>query len=194
MGSQWLVGIEGDWAWADRKSIFAGGAYPEVANGPGAFTPVPGSPDTFTVRTQWDAAIRARVGLLATPNLLLYLAGGPAWINVETTSACVAGGPNRTCFLIAPPDFNGLNFTQQVFTHNSTLLGWTLGGGVEAMFAPGWIVRAEYRYSDYGTISNTDRRTFLPGPARVFGTDGFDVAYDVHVRTNLATLGIAHKF
>jgi len=194
LGSQWLVGIEGDWAWADRKSIFAGNAFPIGANVTGAFAPIPGSPDSFTVRTQWDAAIRARVGLLAAPNLLLYLAGGPAWMNVQTTSACVAGGPNRTCFAIASPQLTGLNFTQQIFTHNSTKLGWTLGGGAEAMFAPGWIVRAEYRYSDYGTISNTDRRSFLPSPAAIFGTDGFDVAYDVHVRTNLATLGIAHKF
>jgi opacity protein-like surface antigen len=62
------------------------------------------------------------------------------------------------------------------------------------MFAPGWIVRAEYRYSDYGTISNTDRRQFTPGAAAVFGQDGFMAAYDVHVRTNLATVGIAYKF
>jgi outer membrane immunogenic protein len=152
-----------------------------------------GSPDTFTVRTQWDAAIRARVGLLATPNLLLYLAGGPAWMNVETTSACVAGGPGRSCFTTAAP-ISGFSTTQQVFTNNSTKLGWTLGGGAEAMFVPGWIVRAEYRYSDYGTISNTDRRVFVPAAAALFGADGLDVAFDVHVRTNLATLGIAHKF
>jgi opacity protein-like surface antigen len=111
LGSQWLVGIEGDWAWADNKSTVVGAALPEVASGPGAFGPRPGSPDSFTVRTQWDAAIRARVGLLATPNLLLYLAGGPAWINVETTSACAAGGPDRTCFGMDNTHFFGLNFT-----------------------------------------------------------------------------------
>jgi outer membrane immunogenic protein len=189
LGSKWLVGIEGDWAWADKRATFVGSAYPGTVTFAGL-----GSPDTFTVRTQWDAAIRARVGLLASPNLLLYLAGGPAWMNVETTSACVTGGVNRTCFAIAPPFLNGVNVTQQVFTNNSTKLGWTLGGGAEAMFAPGWIVRAEYRYSDYGTISHTDTRLFTPGAALIFGVDGFNVAYDVHVRTNLATLGIAHKF
>jgi outer membrane immunogenic protein len=189
LGSQWLVGIEGDWAWADRKTTFVGSAYPGTV----VFAGI-GSPDTFTVRTQWDAAIRARVGLLATPNLLLYLAGGPAWMNVETTSACVAGGPNRPCFGISPPFLTGLNVTQSVFTNNSTKPGWTLGGGAEAMFAPGWIVRAEYRYSDYGTISHTDTRLLLPGAALIFGADGFNETYGVHVRTNLATLGIAHKF
>jgi len=187
LGSQWLVGIEGDWAWADRKATFVGSAYPGTV----VFAGI-GGPDTFTVRTQWDAAIRARVGLLASPNLLLYLAAGPAWMNVETTSACVASGAAaRTCF---SSGLNALTVTQAVFTNNSTKLGWTLGGGAEAMFAPGWIVRAEYRYSDYGTISNTDKRSFLPFFASAFGTDGENVAYDVHVRTNLATLGIAHKF
>ena len=184
------VGVEGDWAWADKRATFVGAAYP--TNDLNTFA-TPLAPDSFSVRADWDAAIRARVGFLASPNLLLYLAGGPAWMKVDTTSACVAGGPNRVCFA-SVPQIGGQTFTQPVINNTSTKLGWTLGGGIEAMFSPGWIVRAEYRYSDYGTISNTDRRQFTPGAAAVFGQDGFIAAYDVHVRTNLATVGIAYKF
>jgi outer membrane immunogenic protein len=182
IGSQWLVGVEGDWAWADKTAT----------NTTNVFA-TPGSPDTFSVKAGWDASIRARVGVLASPNVLLYLAGGPSWMKVESTSACVAGGPNRICFATTPP-INGQGFTQPIITNSSTKLGWTLGGGIETMFAPGWIVRAEYRYSDYGTITSTDRRQFTPGAALVFGQDGFIVTNDVRVRTNLATVGIAHKF
>jgi outer membrane immunogenic protein len=192
IGSQWLVGIEGDWAWANKTATFVGAAYPNTTN---TFA-TPGSPDIFSVKTAWDASIRARVGFLASPNLLLYLAGGPSWMKVETTSACVAGGPSRNCFAVLPPAPGTPSqlFTQPVIANSSTKLGWSLGGGVEAMFAPGWIMRAEYRYSDYGTISNTDRRQFTPAAAAVFGQDGYNVSYNVHVRTNLATVGIARKF
>jgi outer membrane immunogenic protein len=190
IGSQWLVGIEGDWAWANRTAAFVGSAYPNPTS---IIFVTPGSPDTFSVKTEWDASIRARMGFLASPNMLLYLAGGPAWMKVDTTSACVAGGPGRVCYSLNPL-IGGLGFTQSVITNSSAQLGWTLGGGLEAMVAPGWILRAEYRYSDYGTVSNTDTRQFTPGAATVFGQAGYNVAYDVHVRTNVATIGIAYKF
>src|SRR2546428_832134 len=32
----------------------------------------------------------------------------------------------------------------------------TAGGGMEAMFAPGWFWRSEYRYADYGTVNLSD--------------------------------------
>jgi len=34
-------------------------------------------------------------------------------------------------------------------------VGWTIGGGVEAMFAPGWSAKLEYLYADFGSSSNT---------------------------------------
>jgi outer membrane immunogenic protein len=49
-----------------------------------------------------------------------------------------------------------------------------------------WIARGEYRYADFGTISNTDTRS-AGGPP-------FIVSYDVRVRTHTATLGVAYKF
>jgi outer membrane immunogenic protein len=33
--------------------------------------------------------------------------------------------------------------------------GWTLGGGVEWMFAPNWSTKVEYLYMDTGTTSVT---------------------------------------
>ena len=29
--------------------------------------------------------------------------------------------------------------------------GWTVGGGIEAMFAPGWSAKVEYLYADFGS-------------------------------------------
>ena len=54
-----------------------------------------------------------------------------------------------------------------------------------------WIVRGEYRYADFGTITNTDTRSCAPGlcvPSSLVITD------TLHLRTQTATFGIAYKF
>ena len=40
-------------------------------------------------------------------------------------------------------------------SESATVVGWTIGGGIERMISPAWIVRGEYRYSDYGSRSFT---------------------------------------
>jgi outer membrane immunogenic protein len=42
--------------------------------------------------------------------------------------------------------------------------GWTVGGGLEYMFARNWSVKGEYQYYNFG---NT---TFTTGPADITGT------------------------
>ena len=50
-----------------------------------------------------------------------------------------------------------------------------------------WIARGEYRYADYGTVSHTNTRT-------IFGNTPQVASYDLHVRSHIATFGLAHKF
>jgi outer membrane immunogenic protein len=64
-----------------------------------------------------------------------------------------------------------------------TKAGWTLGGGIETMLWSNWIVRAQYRYADFGSVSNN-----LPPTPFV----GFNAS--IRVRTSNATLGLAYKF
>jgi outer membrane immunogenic protein len=190
MSMQWVAGLEGDWTWAGKTVTANGMLYP-IATAPTLFSDL-GSPDIFAVKTTWDASLRARVGYLVTPSVLIYGAGGATWIHLETTSSCGNSGVTRICF--GPPlGGNPQFFTQPTITDSSTKLGWTIGGGVEAMVGSGWTVRADYRYSDYGTISNTDVRRFTPAAALVFGQDGFNVTYQERIRTNTAMIGVAHK-
>jgi outer membrane immunogenic protein len=187
----WLVGIEGDWAWANKTVTANGMLYP-IATSPEIFAQL-GTPDTFSVKTSWDASARARVGYLVSPSVLLYATGGPAWIHLESTSTCANFGVAlnvRSCFSVTA---GGQLFTQAVITDSTTKIGWTLGGGVEAMIGSGWSVRADYRYSDYGTIRFTDTKRFTPFAAQIFGQDGFNVTYEQRMRTSTAMLGIAHK-
>ncbi len=36
-------------------------------------------------------------------------------------------------------------------SESDTFTGWTLGGGLEYLVSPGWSVKAEYQYFDFGT-------------------------------------------
>ena len=40
------------------------------------------------------------------------------------------------------------------FDNNTTLTGWTVGGGVEWLLNPNWSVKVEYLYYDFGLNDN----------------------------------------
>ena len=56
--------------------------------------------------------------------------------------------------------------------------GWTVGAGLEYMFAPNWSAKAEYQYYNFG---NT---TFTAGPAAIVGTRFRDDEHTVKVGVN----------
>jgi outer membrane immunogenic protein len=172
----WVLGLEGDFGWARKSTTFNGASYPAINFMSGL--PV----DSFSVRTTWDASARGRVGYLVTPGVLVYATGGAAWLRVEATSNC---GPETAGFGGAPCANGDL---PNRITHSVTKTGWTIGGGIEAGLWSNWIARAEYRYADYGTITNTDFRT------GGFGiVPGLTVTYDLAIRTHTAMLGLAYK-
>jgi outer membrane immunogenic protein len=173
----WVLGVEGDAGWANKTTTLVGLDYPmsQLPTFGGA------AGNTFAVKTTWDASVRGRAGWLFNPSVLLYVTGGAAWLHVESTSTCttLAAANGSVCIpgLYAP----------SIITDSSTKTGWTIGGGIEALLNPYWVARAEYRYADFGTISNTDTR-FAQGLAPLV------VSYDLRVKTHTALFGIAYKF
>jgi outer membrane immunogenic protein len=132
-----VLGVEGDVGWADNKTTLGGIAVP-------AFFCCATSSFASSVRTTWDASLRGRIGYLVTPGFLAYLTGGIAWQHFEENSSC---GP-PFCAPALPVTF--LPFS---FTNAFTKAGWTVGGGIEAMLWPSWLVRAGYRYAEFGTVT-----------------------------------------
>jgi outer membrane immunogenic protein len=57
------------------------------------------------------------------------------------------------------------------------------------MVGHNWIVRGEYRYADFGTITNTDTRTCAGCVL-----SSFAITDTLRLRTQTATFGIAYKF
>jgi len=166
-----LIGIEGDGGWGRKVTTLFGTALPG-----GPFIASGSNTDSVTVSPQWDASIRLRAGYLVTPTFLVYATGGAAWLNLSSTLTCGIDPPG-TCDGVFVPPFS--------VTSHATLLGWTAGGGIETKVFPHVLVRAEYRYADYGT------HTF------VFSNQGstFNVfTYEIHPRTHTALFGFAYLF
>jgi outer membrane immunogenic protein len=91
--------------------------------------------------------VRGRVGM-AFDTVLVYATGGYAWAD------------NRFSITIPPVSFSESNF------HH----GWTVGAGVEWMFAPKWSVKFEYLYRDFG--GETYFTGLVPG-----GLDSGNIAF-----------------
>ena len=65
--------------------------------------------------------------------------------------------------------FEARNVTDNAFYQPSETFwanGWTAGAGVERKLSSNWSVRAEYRYTDFGTVRTNDAYAFNPLPVR----------------------------
>ena len=96
--------------------------------------------------TDWLGTLRGRVGYLVTPKLLGYATGGFAFGGVSANtvvSQSWGGGP------LGPL----LQSSGAVGQFSDTRLGWTIGAGLEWMFAPNLSAKVEYLYYDLGSAS-----------------------------------------
>ena len=99
----------------------ADGAWADV----GATVGIPGLASAdYTIRSM--GTVRGRVGY-AFDQVLLYGTGGYAWSDNRLSTTLL-----------------GLSISDSQF-HS----GWTVGAGVEVMFAPKWSVKAEYLYRSF---------------------------------------------
>ncbi|GAA2849515.1 outer membrane immunogenic protein [Aminobacter aminovorans] len=117
--------------------------------------PVPGAGIDYELN--WTGAVRARLGY-AVDRFLPYIAGGVAFAGADAT-------------LLG----NGTPFQE----FSDTLVGWTLGVGVEYAFTDTLLARAEYRYTDYGDLD-------FSGLGGATGRFGF--------KTSDVRVGLAYKF
>jgi len=112
-----------------------------------------------TSNTDQLGSVTGRLGYTWGP-ALLYAKGGYAWRDGNNIGVTVAGVPQ--------------GFT----TSGNRKDGYTVGGGLEYMFAPNWSAKAEYQYYNFG---NT---TFATGPADIVGTRFRNDEHTVKVGVN----------
>src|SRR5215469_15312498 len=137
--SRWVLGVEGD---IDGASLTDTKAVVFPSKFGGTLT------DGFSVtdRVEWLASLRGRLGTtMGTPwgEVLLYATGGAAWEQVKTSSM-ISGNTAAAVF-----GQSGAGST------SNTRSGFAAGAGIEYPIAPGWSVRGEYLFYDFGSSSSS---------------------------------------
>ncbi|KEC55769.1 outer membrane protein [Bartonella koehlerae] len=120
---------------------------------------------SFTFKEKWAGATRVRIGF-AAERIMPYVAGGIAYTQLQDIVS-ISITKNNTGKVIASGNLSD---------ETKTLVGYTLGAGVDVAMTNNVIVRAEYRYSDFGK--------------KKFSNDKYETSY----KTNDFRVGVAYKF
>ncbi len=130
--SNWVLGVQGMFNGADvHGSHLASFAYAGT------------NTETLSSKVDWFTTATARLGYVVTPQTLLYVKGGAAWVHTRYSDA----DPSGTIFV----PFSGVS--------SATRTGWTVGVGGEYKFSPNWSVFAEYNYVGLGSKASTNNYT-----------------------------------
>lgn len=105
------------------------GAFVYGLEGDVGYNGTEGEDGGYEVENGADGSLRARLGYAVTDNLLVYGTGGGAAKQMEVSQGGVSD--------------------------DSTMLGYTVGAGVDAKLTDNVFGRLEYRYSDYGSETFT---------------------------------------
>jgi len=169
----WLWGLEADIQGTDEK----GSHYYTCPIGvctPGAvilFAPGPAVPIALNQKIDWFGTVRGRVGVLASPTVLLYATGGLAYGEVDS---------NETIGVVA-----------QAFSYSDTRVGYTVGGGIEGVIGGNWTAKLEYLYVDLGKTSGTFATTLAAAP---LGGGVLTSYYSSRITDNVLRVGVNYKF
>ena len=215
--NDYVVGIEGDFAWLNSKSKtnYSGNQtvcydyYPDPSypwlNGPCATDQYEydtvGSGVSTTAVVDWLSTIRARAGYLIQPNLLTFATGGLALGRVNTSVNISENWTSNYNWqgTITPGEFSYSNPYSVSSSHSAIRVGYAVGGGAEWMISEHWTLKGEYLYYNLGTASfNSD--PLVINATYVDNDPNIPVATTAHVRAkaqidgNLARLGVNYKF
>jgi outer membrane immunogenic protein len=191
MSSNWLVGLEADIQYAhisgsSTETIFL---LPNVF-----FNNFPFNLNTDST-LNWFGTVRGRLGLLASPNLLIYGTGGLAYGQTKSSGSVllspaglagtnrVAGGLTFNC------SSSGLPTTCYSGSDSQTSLGWAAGVGAEYHIGGNWTAKLEYLHVDLGRQTVRMISPSPPSSPGVFMSYGFDPE-----RLDTVRLGLNYHF
>ena len=159
-GGRFMGGVQGgaDYQFATNWVIGVEAQYDWMTNNSNGGTVFPAG-TLVTANTNQLGSVTGRFGYTWGPTLL-YAKGGYAWRDNNNIGVSFAGVPEA--------------FT----TDGGHRDGYTVGAGLEYMFAPNWSAKLEYQYYNFGTT------TFTSGPAPIVGTHFRDDEHTVKVGVN----------
>ena len=140
-----MGGIEADAAWGN--SSMSQNGIPGTFGNSGMTLFVPGPPaavtitgleaelgDSSSVKLGWDSSLRARLGFLLLPDILLYGTGGVSFQEVAVSASC--SGPTAGPTAVSPSYCQSGAHSESA---SRLMVGYTIGGGIEAAFDANWL-------------------------------------------------------
>jgi outer membrane immunogenic protein len=120
----------------------------------------------------WDFSLRARLGLVVDERALLYVTGGPSWVNTDID----------TNLGIVPADVANVTSGD-----DSTEFGWVLGAGAEYAITEHLSMKAEYLHGWYGDAD-------LDLLKATDGVNTLKYVQKQNLQTNVVRVGLAYHF
>jgi outer membrane immunogenic protein len=122
----------GQWVWGFETDIQASGQQGGSTFRTAALTTV-----TTDHKLPWFGTSRSRLGVLWSPNVLLYGTAGVAYGQVKDSATITSPLGSVTG------------------SFKDVKAGWTAGGGIEGAIGGGWTAKLEYLYIDLGKTEQT---------------------------------------
>ncbi|WP_455479241.1 outer membrane protein [Bartonella sp. B23] len=120
---------------------------------------------SVTLKEKWSGAMRIRLGF-TSDYVMPYISGGLAYAQMQYIASLLAKSPEDSLVLTSG----------NVFDKTKIMVGYTFGCGIDFAMIKNIILRAEYRYSDFGK--------------RIFEKDKLEIDH----KTNDFRIGFAYKF
>src|SRR5882672_2305833 len=159
--ARFLGGVQGgfDYQFAPNWVLGAEAQYSWLGGGNNTGVLFPGGTLVTGSNSSQLGSVTGRIGYTWGP-ALLYAKVGYGWRDANNLGVTVAGVPTA--------------FT----TTGNRQNGYTVGAGLEYMFAPNWSAKAEYQYYNFGST------TFSTGPADIVGARFRDDEHTVKAGIN----------
>ncbi|WP_375645967.1 outer membrane protein [Bartonella sp. TT29SHDZB] len=138
--------------------------------------------EKHSYKEKWSGATRVRIGFAAVDRIMPYVAGGIAYAQVQGIQSVTGKGERvkveqKADVVEKPPVKQNVDLTGGTWADDTkTMVGFTIGGGVDFAMTDNVLLRAEYRYSDFGK--------------KKFANDTREFNY----KTNDFRVGVAYKF
>jgi outer membrane immunogenic protein len=125
-------------------------------------------------KLEWFGTFRGRLGMAVMPSVLLYATGGAAYGTLDTNVTLASFTPAGVPISVGA-------------SNKDTRFGWTVGAGIEAMFAANWSAKIEYLHVDLGSVTTTAILSTAPGI-------GIGAAVNSRVTDDIIRGGINYHF
>ncbi|ATO56855.1 outer membrane protein [Bartonella sp. 1-1C] len=165
-----ILGIDADVVWSGKKNTKVFDVQ-DMNILERSSTDVSSISISHSLQEKWAGATRMRVGF-AVDRVVPYVSGGVSYVQLQ--NVFTAKGLARALAQARSASPSGSE--TKVLDETKILVGYSVGGGVDVAMTDNVIMRAEYRYSDFGK--------------KKFAKDNVDLSY----KTNDFRVGVAYKF